>query len=1713
MMRKTAQKIRKILCVFLLCLSMIAGSVSIPGTALTAEAAGISQSVLDTRISEFTKKYKDDYKGFGSDGCWRYANAFSKYIFGTAIPSGTGNYYFTNKSTLSNWSIVAQAANGPSASKVVEVLKKAQPGDVIQYKSSHATYSHTVVVTAVTSKTISWRHSTGAGVSTTTLTFANAADKSNHAVKYDSKNKAHKATCSWSKWPFDGFACSSKYGLTLYRNKRAPAYTEAAAVPKLSQSEVAGGKLVKLTSATSGAVIYYTTDGSIPSTSSTKYTSSGISLTSTATVKAIAVKSGLAQSGVMSNKVTVNQTAEPVISTALSSDAFYVTITAEKNAKIYYTTDGSDPSVSSQLYGGQIRITDSGVTVRAIAVRDGQKNSNIAAQTISSEGLSAPSISLTTSADMGIGDEIGIKWDPVDAAYEYLVTITPEDAEAEPIELSAQGTVASAVLDQAGTYTVSVAASNFLGESVESNTLSVTVHENVTVLFLDYDESVYYEESVKYGGDAAVPVNPDRTGYNFYQWSAENGRYKAVALTGIKADTTAYATYNPKKYQIRFVDRDGNNLETKSVSYGSSYGDPPAAPAIAGSKFMGWSVRSGEGNSYTEVNGAAVFEPVYADTDAEMPLGLTLSRAERTADSRGYNMTVQITSASEEDIEAKIIASVRTTGGKLLATQITDIQVPAGTQDYEKTVYVGCAGTGKVAEVYLVGNDPENSNKTGGALSLSAECEVTRSDTSTISYWSEFTDWSTTAVTPSDTVNVESKTQYSYRTKSTTTSTSSSLDGWIQSGSTVTYSDWGSWSGWSTTKQTASTTKAVETRTAYEYFHYCASKTQFAPSTAYTYGKYGPHYVYSTTKYSMPNKSSTGYYYGTISGHGCSKTGCTSYYYKGTVTQYRYRTRTATTTYSFYKWSDWSDWTDTVQTASSTKEVNTQTVYRYQELITEQSSVPGDIGEEASSEGTSYDIEGTLTNVAEDYSGKYASVMVYKETNSDPTEEQLEYLSEIQIGEGNTFSLSFIPREEISTKTGDYIISFGIENASGLLNYQYRIQAPKPTWQVAFNDPDGNLIEVRTVEEGQGAEAPDYQVPGYTTTWDTSFNSVYSNLEVTAVLIPESYAVVFVDWANSQILKIGTYESGSQLEYPEDPSAEGKTFIGWSLPEGSVINGTTIIEAEYEDILCNVTFLNADGSEFYSEQVAYGENAILPEESETFEGDPYPVCEGMQFVSWDTSDKWWGVKEDITVKPIFIYNETAQTPVVITEYDEESQTDNVAMAYVTIEEPEDEDTVVYYTTDGTEPTIESEIFDEIIIFDVSTTVKMMAVSPDKNDSSVVTVEVEVLSEEEYNASLPAVYANSSSSRYEIGETTATLVAVINSPSVTTTFGCYVYDADGECVAEAINSPEDGVAASTYSVAFNIKDGLTAGTDYTYQFYVFSDNDSQVPVESEIYSFTTTGGSGQTEIPVTGIELDQTSAEMLTKETLQLTATVLPEDADNKDLIWTSSDEAVAVVDENGLVTAKTYGTAVITAASAENGEIYASCDLQTRYWDVAKASSYWFKPVYWAADRAITKGYGNVYFGPEENCKREQMITFLWRQAGQPEPTITSCPLTDAVEGKYYFKPILWAYEKGITKGYSKGKYAGTFGVGLEVTREDTVTFIYRMADKPDVTVDGKPFPDVETSKYYCKPVVWAAANGITKGYSSGPYAGTFGVGLEVLRKDIVTFLYRYDNL
>ena len=171
------------------------------------------------------------------------------------------------------------------------------------------------------------------------------------------------------------------------------------------------------------------------------------------------------------------------------------------------------------------------------------------------------------------------------------------------------------------------------------------------------------------------------------------------------------------------------------------------------------------------------------------------------------------------------------------------------------------------------------------------------------------------------------------------------------------------------------------------------------------------------------------------------------------------------------------------------------------------------------------------------------------------------------------------------------------------------------------------------------------------------------------------------------------------------------------------------------------------------------------------------------------------------------------------------------------------------------------------------------------------------------------------------------------------------------------------------------------------------------------------------------------------------------------------------------------------------------------YRDVSK-DSYYYDAVQWASNKGITNGVADSVFAPDWVCTRGQIVTFLWRSVGSPAPKTAEMPFADVAEDAYYAQAVLWAVEKGITKGTSET----TFSPDQTCTRAHAVAFLYRLAGSPAVT--GSSFQDVTADAYYNAAVAWAVQQGITKGTSET----TFSPNETCTRAQIVTFLYRMDQ-
>ena len=226
----------------------------------------------------------------------------------------------------------------------------------------------------------------------------------------------------------------------------------------------------------------------------------------------------------------------------------------------------------------------------------------------------------------------------------------------------------------------------------------------------------------------------------------------------------------------------------------------------------------------------------------------------------------------------------------------------------------------------------------------------------------------------------------------------------------------------------------------------------------------------------------------------------------------------------------------------------------------------------------------------------------------------------------------------------------------------------------------------------------------------------------------------------------------------------------------------------------------------------------------------------------------------------------------------------------------------------------------------------------------------------------------------------------------------------------------------------------------------------------------------------------------------VTITVKPDDGFKLD--------ELAVIDKNGNELKLTdkgngkytftmpAGKVEINAAFVKEVEISPFSDVST--------SAYYYEAVKWAQEKGITGGIGNGLFGPNQPCTRAQIVTFLWRAAGSPEPKAMSS-FADVSTDAYYAKAVAWAVENGITTGTGDGK----FSPDATCTRAQSVTFLFRAIGK---LVDNKAeFSDVLTDSYYANAVAWAVENGVTNGIGDG----LFGPDNSCTRAQIVTFLFR----
>ena len=265
----------------------------------------------------------------------------------------------------------------------------------------------------------------------------------------------------------------------------------------------------------------------------------------------------------------------------------------------------------------------------------------------------------------------------------------------------------------------------------------------------------------------------------------------------------------------------------------------------------------------------------------------------------------------------------------------------------------------------------------------------------------------------------------------------------------------------------------------------------------------------------------------------------------------------------------------------------------------------------------------------------------------------------------------------------------------------------------------------------------------------------------------------------------------------------------------------------------------------------------------------------------------------------------------------------------------------------------------------------------------------------------------------------------------------------------------------------------------------------------------TGGGGVTTYPITVKSAkngDVTASHKSAAKGTTITLTVDPDKGYVLDTLTVldGKDKDLKLTEKNGKFTFTMPASKVTVAATFK-----ASTPTGKNPFIDVPAGSYYEDAVIWAVDKGITTGTSATTFNPNGICTRAQAVTFLWRAAGSPAAKSAVMPFTDVKAGSYYYDAVLWAVEKGITKGTSDTM----FSPDATCTRAQIVTFLYRASGSPAVSGNAA-FTDVAADAYYAAAVTWAEKNGITGGIGGG----LFGSDQSCTRGQIVTFLYRARN-
>lgn len=752
-----------------------------------------------------------------------------------------------------------------------------------------------------------------------------------------------------------------------------------------------------------------------------------------------------------------------------------------------------------------------------------------------------------------------------------------------------------------------------------------------------------------------------------------------------------------------------------------------------GYKLSGWQVtHTADGSSLADTSHVDSDMEVHAVanwSNPELPVITQIESAKLDVAGKYVNATIKVYNKDDEDLSFYLIVALKakdsnTNVEKTVYTDRKIVYLDAKTSsvDPEKTVSMKIRVTGK--RVNLIETAAVQCNEdlsTGSAYSQTTKANITRESNAKI--YTDWTDWTTFQPAEVEGREIETGKEYRYRDKETITSGKDEVSGYTKLGTEILSTTYGNWS---TTAPSTGTTitdvnKTViskESKTAYKSYayycdckkicwsnnggtcKYCGGKTKnllniFSSvklsSTGYSVDSSDKSYILpKTISLSSPGKFGTIYcmYYGgkVISSFTTGSKSNHIYAWKpSTIDKTVYRTKTVVSKNTFWKWGEWSDWSLTEVIENSQKEINTRTVYRYRDEVPNEESLAPILFDE---EDKQYSVEGKLNQIDSDLNGKVATIMVYQANNTDPNKYQMQYLGQTTLGTNNSYNFTFVPKDKLSFESGNYIVALGVQGTTGLITVKV-LEAEKPRHSVKFYFNDGTethyIGEEQRVTDGEDADMSDINPPEregfYFAGWNNRTTNITSSVEIEAIYVPIMNSVVFVDWVN-QTIETQLAKTGDYITVPgEIEDAEGHQFVGWRINENSIIDanatievtGNMIIEAEFNVEKYTVNFTDYYGNIINTQNVEYGKAANPP----AYSGE----VNGGTFVSWSTENNWWSVVDDVNVRPIIIYSDTAVIPLA-TEVETEDGDRNIEIT------SEQENARIFYTTNGEEPTEE-----------------------------------------------------------------------------------------------------------------------------------------------------------------------------------------------------------------------------------------------------------------------------------------------------------------------------------------------------------------------------------------------------------------------------------------